>query len=78
MSKKSKNPRMMRRCVYQICTLCCACSSIGTEQHYDLCLENQNGDPIMLEQCDREALVMGLTLHDKAQQMIQNVRQRIL
>lgn len=50
------------------------CSSIGTEAHYDLCLENQNGDPILLEESDRTALIMGLTLHDKAQQLMHQVQ----
>jgi hypothetical protein len=54
-----------------LCTLWC--SAIGSEDHLDLCLENQSGDAVAVEQSDREALVMGLSLHDKAHQMMRAV-----
>ncbi len=43
----------------------CCCSTIGRERHYDLTLENQHGDAIVLDKGDQESLVMGMSLYDK-------------
>ena len=49
------------------------CSSVGNEDFHDLSLETQSGQPVVLSDTDREALVMGMTLHDKAQQLLNKV-----
>lgn len=47
---------------------------MGNERFHDVTLETQNGKPVLMNDTDREALVMGMTLHDKAQQLLQKVR----
>ena len=51
----------------------CLCSSVGNEDFRDVSLETQSGQPVVLSDTDREALVMGMTLHDKAQQLLNKV-----
>lgn len=50
-----------------------SCSSVGNEDFRDVSLETQSGQPVVLSDTDREALVMGMTLHDKAQQLLNKV-----
>jgi len=47
---------------------------VGNERFHDVLLETQDGKPVLMNDTDREALVMGMTLHDKAQQLLQKVR----
>ena len=49
------------------------CSTVGNEDFRDVSLETQDGKPVLMNDTDREALVMGMTLHDKAQQFLQKV-----
>lgn len=49
------------------------CSTVGNEDFRDVSLETQDGKPVLMNDTDREALVMGMTLHDKAQQCLQKV-----
>lgn len=49
------------------------CSTMGNEDFHDVSLETQDGQPVLMNDTDREALVMGMTLHDKAQQFLQKV-----
>ena len=51
----------------------CGCSTVGAEDFQDVSLETQDGKPVLMNDTDREALVMGMTLHDKAQQFLQKV-----
>ena len=46
---------------------------MGNEDIRDVALETQDGKPVVMSDTDREALVMGMTLHDKAQQFLQKV-----
>ena len=46
---------------------------MGNEEFHDLSLETQSGQQVVLSDTDREALVMGMTLHDKAQQLLNKV-----
>ncbi|CAL5222997.1 g5442 [Coccomyxa viridis] len=46
-------------------------STMGNEDFHDVSLETQDGQPVLMNDTDREALVMGMTLHDKAQQFLQ-------
>ena len=55
-----------------MCTAC-GCSTMGNEDFHDVSLETQDGKPVLMNDTDREALVMGMTLHDKAQQFLQKV-----
>ena len=50
------------------------CSTVGNEHFQDVLLETQDGKQVVMSNTDREALVMGMTLHDKAQQLLQKVR----
>ena len=50
-----------------------SCSSVGNEDFHDLSLETQSGQQVVLSDTDREALIMGMTLHDKAQQLLNKV-----
>ena len=50
------------------------CSTVGNEHFQDVSLETQDGKQVVMSDTDREALVMGMTLHDKAQQLLQKVR----
>ena len=52
---------------------CAGCSTVGNEDFRDVSLETQDGKPVVMSNTDREALVMGMTLHDKAQQALQKV-----
>lgn len=54
----------------------CCCSTIGREQHYDLTLENQHGDAIVLDKGDQESLVMGMSLYDKGKLFMKQVQPR--
>ena len=49
-------------------------STVGNEDFRDVSLETQDGKPVVMSDTDREALVMGMTLHDKAQHALQKVR----
>lgn len=49
------------------------CSTVGNEHFQDISLETQDGKQVVMSDTDREALVMGMTLHDKAQQLLQEV-----
>lgn len=51
----------------------CVRNSIGHEEHFDLALENQHGDAITLDKADQEALVTGLSLHDKGKVLMDQV-----
>ena len=46
---------------------------MGNEDFRDVALETQDGKPVAMSDTDREALVMGMALHDKAQQFLQMV-----
>ncbi len=46
---------------------------MGEDKHYDLALENQHGDAIMLDKADQEALIMGLSLHDRGKGLMEKV-----
>lgn len=48
-------------------------SAIGNEDFRDVSLETQTGARVVMSDTDREALVTGMTLHDKAQQHLQKV-----
>jgi hypothetical protein len=50
------------------------CSTVGNEHFQDVSLETQDGKQVVMSDTDREAIVMGMTLHDKAQQLLQKVR----
>ena len=50
------------------------CSTVSSEHFQDISLETQDGKQVVMSDTDREALVMGMTLHDKAQQLLQKVR----
>ena len=50
------------------------CSGVGDEGHHDFSLENQAGEAVLLDKADREALVMGLSLHDKGSRTLQQAR----
>lgn len=65
--------RALHLLVSLLLTFCVDHSTIGSGEHYDLTLENQSGDVIMLDKADQESLVMGLSLHDKGKQMMQQV-----
>ena len=46
---------------------------MGEDKHYDLALENQHGDAIMLDKADQEALITGLSLHDRGKGLMEKV-----
>ena len=54
-----------------------ACSGIGDDEHQDFSLENQAGEAVLLDKADREALVMGLSLHDKGARTMRQARGHI-
>ena len=47
---------------------------MGNDDHQDFSLENQAGEAVLLDRADREALVTGLSLHDKGSRPLHQAR----